>query len=287
MSELTILYEDDYLLAVDKPAGLLMHPSWLDKAETDTLAGRVKRYWQGAKVHTIHRLDRPTSGVVLIARSDAVARTLADAFRERRIDKTYWAIARGFTDQSIDCDYPLKEELDAIADRQARTDKEAQPARTGFRRLGISALNTPVSRYPQARFSLLECHPQTGRKHQIRRHLKHLRHPILGDTRYGDRHQNRWAKAHLPYDGLMLRAIQLGFEHPVTGIYTVISSGLSPQWQAVTNCFGWVGRGVEVAGWHRPGTAQPDAAWSGAARAEALSANSLKAGLVNPIVEKS
>lgn len=268
MSELTILYEDDYLLAVDKPAGLLMHPSWLDKAATDTLAGRVKGYWQGAKVHTIHRLDRPTSGVVLIARNDAVARTLADAFRERRVAKTYWAIARGFTAGSIDCDYPLKEELDAIADRQARTDKEAQPARTRFRRLGISALDTPVSRYPQARFSLLECLPDSGRKHQIRRHLNHLRHPILGDTRYGDRHQNRWAKAHLPYDGLMLRAMQLGFEHPVSGIYTVISAGLSPSWQAVINCFGWGGRSVEPAGWCRAEAVRPEAARPEAARPE-------------------
>lgn len=248
MSELTILYEDDELLAVDKPAGLLMHPSWLDKAETDTLAGRVKRYWQGAKVHTIHRLDRPTSGVVLIARHHAVARTLADAFRERRVAKIYWAIVRGFTDLSIDCHHPLKEELDAIADRQARTDKDAQPARTQFRRLGISTLNTPVSRYPQARFSLLECRPYTGRKHQIRRHLKHLRHPILGDTRYGDRHQNRWAKAQLPHHSLMLRAMQIGFEHPLSGEYTVISAGLSPQWQTVLNCFGWHGRGIDGAG---------------------------------------
>lgn len=245
MSELNILYEDEHLLAVDKPAGLLMHPSWLDRAETDTLAGRVKRYWQGAKVHTIHRLDRPTSGVVLIARSDAVARRLADAFRQQRIDKTYWAIARGFTDRRIDCDHPLKEELDAIADRQARTDKAAQPARTRFRRLAISALDAPVSRYPQARFSLLECRPDSGRKHQIRRHLKHLRHPILGDTRYGDRHQNRWALAHLPAaNSLMLRAVRLGFEHPVSGFYTVISAGLSPQWRSVLNCFGWSGVGA-------------------------------------------
>ncbi|WP_157954254.1 pseudouridine synthase [Saccharospirillum mangrovi] len=243
-SALRVLYEDEHLLAVDKPADLLMHPSWLDRAETDTLAGRVKTYWAGAKVHTIHRLDRPTSGVVLIARTDAVARALADAFRDHKVDKTYWAIARGFTEHRFDCDHPLKEELDAIADAQASPDKAAQPARTRFRRLGISTLDAPVSRYPQARFSLLECRPQTGRKHQIRRHLKHLRHPILGDTRYGDRHQNRWAREHLPFDSLMLRAVQLGFEHPITGMYTVISSGLSPQWQAVLANLGWAGLGM-------------------------------------------
>lgn len=246
-SALRVLYEDEHLLAVDKPAGLLMHPSWLDRAETDTLASRVKRYWQGAKVHTIHRLDRPTSGVVLIARSDAVARTLAEAFRQRRVQKTYWAIARGFTEQRFDCDQPLKEQLDAIADAQARPDKAAQPAQTRFRRLGICALDTPVSRYPQARFSLLECQPLTGRKHQIRRHLKHLRHPILGDTRYGDRHQNRWARQQLPFDSLMLRAMRLGFEHPVSGTYTVISCGLSPQWQAVLAQLGWTEPGLASA----------------------------------------
>lgn len=239
--KLRLLYQDDWLLAVDKPAGLLMHPSPLDRRVTDTLAGRVKAWLGEERVHLLHRLDRPTSGVVLIARDAAVARELGQAFRDQRVDKTYWAIARGFTATAFECDKALQEELDRIADRDARTDKAAQPARTAFRRLAISAVDAPVSRYPQARFSLVECRPHSGRKHQIRRHLKHLRHPILGDTRHGDRHQNRWAREHLPLDSLALRALSVGFEHPVTGVYTVIHAGLSPAWAATLRRLGWTG----------------------------------------------
>lgn len=241
MSEpVDLLYEDDHLLAVDKPAGLLMHPSWLDRGATDTLAGRVKTYLGGAKAHTLHRLDRPTSGVVLIARTTEVARQLADQFRAQQIEKTYWALVRGFTPVDFRCDKALKEELDALADRDARDDKAPQAASTAFRRLAISELDEPVSRYPKARFSLLNCHPETGRKHQIRRHLKSLRHPIIGDTRYGDRHQNRFAASYLPMSALGLRAMSIGFAHPVTGVYTVIYSGLSPQWMRLLARLGWL-----------------------------------------------
>lgn len=241
MSEpLTILYEDEWLLAVDKPAGLLMHPSWIDRRATDTLAGRVKAYLGGEKAHTLHRLDRPTSGVVLIARTADVARLLADQFRHQQVHKTYWALARGFTPERFQCDKALQEELDALADRHSRTDKPAQDASTLFRRLAISELDAGVSRYPKARFSLLACHPRTGRKHQIRRHLKSLRHPIIGDTRYGDRHQNRFAAEHLPMSTLGLRAMSITFRHPVTEIYTVICSGISEPWRLTLEQLGWL-----------------------------------------------
>lgn len=240
MSEpLSVLYEDEWLLAVDKPAGLLMHPSWIDRHATDTLAGRVKAYLGGAKAHTLHRLDRPTSGVVVLARRDETARELADQFRQHRVAKTYWALARGFTAERFLCEKPLKEELDPIADRRARPDKPAQEAITEFERLAITELDAPVSRYPKARFSLLACTPQSGRKHQIRRHLKSLRHPIVGDTRYGDRHQNRFAGEHLPMTSLALRAMSIGFHHPHTGIYTVIYSGASTPWRLTLEALGW------------------------------------------------
>lgn len=240
MSEdLRVLFEDEWLLAVDKPSGLLMHPSPIDPRETDTLAGRVKTYLKGATPHTLHRLDRPTSGVVLIAKELNVARRLSEQFRNQTIEKTYWAIVRGFTPDTFDCDKALKEELDAIADRDARTDKAPQEARTTFQRLAIAEVGIPVSRYPKARFSLVVCHPHSGRKHQIRRHLKSLRHPIIGDTRYGDRHQNQWAREHLPLDSLALRAVSLRFQHPVTESYTVICSGLDDRWQASLHQLGW------------------------------------------------
>ncbi|MEJ2045141.1 MAG: pseudouridine synthase [Reinekea sp.] len=243
MTDLTVLYEDDWLLVVDKPAGLLMHPSWLDRRETDTLAGRIKTYLgrmkPDAKVHTVHRLDRPTSGLVLIGKEDQAARNLIAQFESRRVKKTYWAICRGFAPVEQIIDHPLKEELDRIADKYAAQDKDAQSALTQIRRLGIAELAIPVSRYPKMRVSWLECQPETGRKHQIRRHLKHLRYPIIGDTRHGCRHINQ-ALEHIDADfGLGLRAVQLDFDHPVSGRRLSIRASVNQQWRVWMQHFGW------------------------------------------------
>lgn len=236
---LCILYEDDWLLAIDKPAGLLMHPSWIDRSATDTLAGRAKHYMKSAPVHTVHRLDRPTSGIVLIGKTVEVARHLSGQFASRSVKKTYWALARGFTADDFDCDKALLEEPDAVSDRKAQQNKAAQPAHTAFRRLAIAEVGASVSRYPKARVSLLECRPQTGRKHQIRRHLKTLRHPILGDTRYGDRHHNHWALQHLVLNSLALRAMELSLSHPETGERLRIRAGLNGDWADLLRQLGW------------------------------------------------
>ena len=216
MCNLTIVFEDEYILVVDKPAGLLMHPSWLDKQEKDTLASRVKTYLNGSKIHTVHRLDRPTSGLVVIAKTDECAKLLAGQFLTREVKKTYWAITRGFTPDAFTVEYELTEELDKIADKNATKVREPQSAITHFKRIGISSVAIAVGRYPQARYSLLECMPVTGRKHQIRRHLKHERFPIIGDSRYGCRHNNQAAAAHLNISSLALRAVSIEFKHPIS-----------------------------------------------------------------------
>ncbi|MHA7879475.1 MAG: pseudouridine synthase [Saccharospirillum sp.] len=236
---LSVLYQDDALLAINKPAGLLMHPSPLAPRETDTLVSRVRAQFGVDRIHSIHRLDRPTSGVVLLARSTSVARQLAQAFGERRLQKHYLAIARGFTPEVFNCQEPLREELDEVADRQARTNKPPQAARTEFQRLAIAEVGLPVSRYPKARFSLLACRPHTGRKHQIRRHLKKLRHPILGDTRHGDRHHNHWAWEHAPLTTLALHAQALSLEHPLSGASLTITAPIPWPWQACCQWLGW------------------------------------------------
>lgn len=243
-NELTVLYEDAHLIAVDKPAGLLMHPSWLDRHEKDTLASRVKVYLesQGGEsttVHTIHRLDRPTSGVVLIAKEKEIARQLADQFLQKSVKKCYHAIVRGFSPPASTVDYPLVEEQDAIADKFARENKPAQPATTLVKRLAISELSLPVSGYPKARFSLVECVPLTGRKHQIRRHLKHLGYPIVGDTRHGCRHNNKLLRAH-QLNELALRSVSIEFTHPNSGQRIEIFGGDNESWSRFHDFFGWV-----------------------------------------------
>ncbi|MCH8531682.1 MAG: tRNA pseudouridine(65) synthase TruC [Saccharospirillum sp.] len=237
--QLTILYQDEALLAISKPAGLLMHPSPLAPRETDTLVSRLRLHLGESRIHSIHRLDRPTSGVVLLARTPAVARQLAQSFSERRVRKLYLAIARGFTAEAFSCQEALQEELDERADRLAQRDKAAQPAHTDFQRLAIAEIGLPVSRYPKTRLSLLSCSPQTGRKHQIRRHLKKLRHPIMGDTRHGDRHHNHWAWEHSPLTTLALHAQSLQFEHPVSGHWLTITAPLPETWQRCCQWLGW------------------------------------------------
>lgn len=243
MTKLDIVYEDDALLVVDKPAGLLMHPSWLDKRETDTLASRIKAHFiengLDSKVHTVHRLDRPTSGLVVIAKQDGIAKQLAEQFAGREVKKNYWAIARGFVPEVGEIDHPLKEEHDKIADKFADQNKEAQPATTQFKRLGICELAIPVSRYPKARLSWVECTPLTGRKHQIRRHFKHLRHPLLGDSRHGCRHLNQAFAQEVEPLSLALRAVRLEFKHPVTGQLVTFKAGKNEQWEKWLKHFGW------------------------------------------------
>lgn len=243
-SALNVVYEDDFLLVVDKPSGLLMHPSWLDRNERDTLAGRIKRYLasQGigaSQVHTVHRLDRPTSGLVLVAKNVNTARHLSNQFKQHAVEKKYWAICRGFFPDHATIDYPLKEELDKIGDKTASKPREEQPAKTIFKTLGRAELAMPVSRYSKSRFSWLECSPLSGRKHQIRRHLKHSRHPIIGDTRYGCRHHNKVVKENLNLHALALRAVELTFVHPVLLSTMTLTSELNKDWQQRLATFGW------------------------------------------------
>ena len=244
MTDLNIVYEDDVLLVVDKPAGLLMHPSWLDKHEKDTLASRVKAYFcamhDGLTVHTVHRLDRPTSGLVVIAKNSEVAKTLSEQFANGQVKKTYWAICRGFAPEFGDIDYALKEEHDKIADKFADEDKPAQYARTIFKRFGIAELAVPVSKYQKTRLSWLECEPLTGRKHQIRRHLKHLRYPIIGDSRHGCRHHNKSLAESVGIQSLALRAVSIEFQHPVSMEPIKIEADINAEWRQWLNAIGWI-----------------------------------------------
>lgn len=240
VSNLDIVFEDTSLLVIDKPAGLLMHPSWLDRRETDTLAGRVKAYLgPESKVHTVHRLDRPTSGLVVIGKTDAAAKQLQQQFDEKAVQKTYWAICRGFVPDKGEIDHPLKEEHDKIADKFADDDKPPQSATTQFQRLGLTELAIPVSRYPKTRLSWVECQPLTGRKHQIRRHFKHIRHPLLGDTRHGCRHLNKAVSSVYEEGSLALRAVELTLKHPESGEHITFQAGESAQWEAWHRQFMW------------------------------------------------
>lgn len=213
MSDLTVAFEDEHLIAIDKPSGLLVHRSWLAKEATEFALQRV-RDQIGQRVYPVHRLDRPTSGILLFAKNVETARLMTAAFTERQVGKSYHAVVRGYLGDGR-LDYPLREELDKIADKLADQDKEAQPAITDYECLAQIELPYAVSKkHATSRYSLMHLHPQTGRKHQLRRHMSHLRHPIIGDTNHGDGRHNRFFREHFDCHRLLLAATRLEFQHP-------------------------------------------------------------------------
>ena len=225
--QLSILYEDDYLIAVDKPSGLLVHPSWISKPDEPTLMGLLKECYPSDKLHTIHRLDRATSGVILVGKELESSKRMQEQFQAREVKKEYECLVRGwFNEPKGRVDHALVPKYDKFADPLASQDKEAKAAVTDFEVIGQTELLIPVGRYATSRYSRVACYPHTGRKHQIRRHMKHLLHPIIGDTKYGEGRHNRMFRDHFNLHRLVLMARAIQFCHPITNTLITITADL-------------------------------------------------------------
>lgn len=235
---LEILFRDTDYIAINKPAGLLVHRSMIDRHET-RFAIQLLRDQIGQHVFPVHRLDKPTSGVLLFALNRDAARKMGECFTSGGVEKRYLAIVRGFASEQDRIDYPLKEKLDKMTDANANWDKPAQAAVTGYRRLATAELPYPVGRYESCRYSLLELQPETGRKHQIRRHMKHIFHPIVGDTTYGDGKHNAFFRRQFHLHRLMLAATGLVFQHPVSGDTIELTAPLDTEFQQAFSVLGW------------------------------------------------
>lgn len=281
---LNILYQDEYMVAVDKPAGLFVHRSYMDKGEI-YFALQLVRDQVGQYVYPVHRLDRPTSGVLLFALTKEVATKLSEAFAnkssqaqftsdteitgkvqdntrtskgfqqehaegltiDKNIDgsdlamvKTYYALARGHLAIPADLiDHPLKEKLDKLGDKNVSRDKPAQSAQSYYQVKQQASLPIKVGKFDSVRYSLIRVRPITGRRHQIRRHLAHLRHPIIGDINYGDNKQNPFFIEYFGFKRLMLIAKSLEFNHPVSNERIKISAPFDEQWQQVFDTCQW------------------------------------------------
>lgn len=235
---LPIIYHDEYLVAINKPGGLLVHRSEIDRHET-RFAMQLIRDQLGQQVFPVHRLDKPTSGVLVFALSAEVAKKMGDIFFQHALEKTYLAIVRGHAPASITVDHPLIEELDKYTDKKVRTNKPAQAAITEFKTLATIELPLSVDKYPCTRYSLVECKPKTGRKHQIRRHLKHISHPIIGDAKHGKGIHNRFFQEQFNCAGLMLAATELSFQHPITQIPLQLVAPLAEKFSGRLHDFGW------------------------------------------------
>lgn len=235
---LEIVYQDEYFVAVNKPAGMLVHRSWLDKHETQFVM-QTLRDQIGQHVFPLHRLDRPTSGVLIFALSSEVASQVMPMFANHEMEKTYHAIVRGWILEAGRLDYSLKVELDKIADKHASQEKEAQEAITDYQPLAQVEIPHSTGRFPTTRYCLMEMKPLTGRKHQLRRHMAHLRHPIVGDTTHGDGKHNKLFREVYDSHRLLLHASSLKFVHPFTQQEIIIEAGLDETWQKLCEEFAW------------------------------------------------
>jgi tRNA pseudouridine65 synthase len=237
---LPILYEDARLIAVHKPAGLLVHRSNLDRHET-RFALQLVRDQTGRRVHPVHRLDKGTSGVLVFAFDPEAASALGRAFEAGQVGKRYRAIVRGWPADEGVIDYPLGA-LDDAYGRGGSTAgnlQAAQPAVTRFRTLARAELPHRVDRYPTSRYALLELEPLTGRQHQIRRHLKHIFHPIVGDSTYGVGRHNRLFAALFGVQRLFLCCTRMDFAHPESGAPVTVEAPPADDFAQVARGLGW------------------------------------------------
>lgn len=203
---IAVIHQDAYLAVVDKPAGLMAHASAMARGEEDFLVDRLRAQF-GQPVYLVHRLDRATSGCLLVAFDRDIAGALGKIFMSREVRKDYLAVCRGWPEPELLLDYPLD---------GGPGKPEKKPAITRFARLATAELAMPSVQHPSSRYALMQCTPHTGRYRQIRRHLKHLSHHLIGDSSHGDGRHNRSFRM-LGVHRMLLHAWRLAFAHPVTG----------------------------------------------------------------------
>ncbi|WP_183574846.1 pseudouridine synthase [Mucilaginibacter sp. X5P1] len=224
---LDILFRDDDLIAINKPHGLLVHRSSI-AADAEEFALQLLRDQVGMKVNPVHRLDRKTGGVLLFAFNKQTEIAMQQQFMDNLVKKRYLAIVRGHTPDTEDIDYPLRKENGTL-----------QEAFTHYRTLQRVELDVPLGAHPTSRYSLIEVAPETGRMHQIRKHISHVFHPIIGDRTHGCNKQNKLFTERWEMNTMLLHALSLGFKHPVSGIDVNIEAPLHDEFKRVMTIMNW------------------------------------------------
>jgi tRNA pseudouridine65 synthase len=228
---LPILFEDEQLVVIDKPAGLLVHRTQQAYGEEENALIQL-RDQLGTWVAPVHRLDRATSGCLLFAKNEQILPQLQSLFMERDIHKTYLCVVRG-----------IPAEKEALIDHPLTSERSGKLQEAQSRYTVLAETEQPfdtTGRYPTSRYSLLEVELHTGRTHQIRRHLAHIRHYILGDRKHGDNKQNSYFETHFGLQNLLLHSWKLGFTHPLTEASLQLTCPPPPHFQAITEKLGWV-----------------------------------------------
>ena len=224
---LDILFRDEYLIAINKPHDLLVHRSPI-AADVEVFALQLLRDQVGQWVNPVHRIDRKTAGVLLFAFNKEAEIAMHQQFMDNEVKKKYLAIVRGHTPDAENIDYSLRKENGAL-----------QEAFTAYITLKRAELDIPLGAHPTSRYSLISATPTTGRMHQIRKHMSHVFHPIIGDRSHGCNKQNRLFKSKWEMTTMLLHAEELSFKHPITGIEISITAPLQPEFKRVMDLMNW------------------------------------------------
>ena len=224
---LEILYQDEYIIAINKPSGLLVHKSFYARDASVFAVQELRNQIGGQYVYPIHRLDRKTSGVLLFALDKESLKIMNDSFATREVEKKYLAILRGWSPEEMTIDYDLTND-----------DGVKQNAITYFHRLQTTEIDLVYNKHPTSRYCLVEAIPETGRMHQLRKHFKHIFHPILGSRPHGCNKQNKLWLESFGLKGMMLHAHQLVFNHPITNEKITLNAKVNEEFAKVGDILG-------------------------------------------------
>ena len=227
---LEIIFEDENIICVNKPNNVLVHHAFLSRnvADEDSLLQLIEKEFQ-MKVYPIHRLDRKTSGLILLAKEKEFVSKFQELFIAKEIDKIYYGIVRGHSPETKTIDSPVK-------GRDANVHKEAL---THLKTLANTTLDIPVKPYDSSRYSLVELSPITGRMHQLRVHSNKISHPLIGDTKYGDKNHDVMFDENFGWKNLFLHAGMLKFTHPFTAEELTLKGNFPKDWIALFEEFSW------------------------------------------------
>jgi len=224
---LEIVYQDEHLIAINKPHGLLVHRSPM-ASDAKVFALQMLRDQIGRRVSPVHRLDRKTGGLLLFAFEKEVEIAMHKQFMEGEVQKKYQAILRGHAPDALDIDYALTTDEGVV-----------QQAFTSFITLNRAEIDVPFGKHATSRYSLVEATPTTGRMHQLRKHFAHIFYPIIGDRKHGCNKQNKLFKEQWEMTTMLLHASELNFTHPVTGAQVALRAGLQDEFKRVMTMMGW------------------------------------------------
>lgn len=225
-----IIFEDDYIICVNKPNDVVVHHAYHSRnvANEESLLQLLSKQ-VSSKLYPIHRLDRRTSGIIMLAKQTNFVAKFQELFTNNTLEKMYYGVVRGFAPEKMLIDSPVK----------GRDTKIYKKAETFLQTIEQTTLKIPVEPYETSRYSLVKLQPKTGRLHQLRIHTNKISHPLIGDGKYGDKNHNVMFKNILGFENLFLHAYSLEFVHPYSQESKCLVANFPENWKKLFEKFNW------------------------------------------------